>query len=436
MSYIQAVVDAIAPKSFTLKDKNGRAVARTYLQHRIDGDQEIFFIVNSDRDSEKEYVLTFLNSRDKEIVIWDCLKGTCCRAAASILGNDLRWELRLPPCGSVLLTLGDASEVCASSPALQLRACCKTQRLGDEFDFARTDPNVLTLDKISVSLDDGKTFEPEDFDRRVRKRLAEHFGITESLLWQPWVAIRKGIFNGKGGDIILRYSFLSDLRAPRACVVIEDIQKGALAVNGKSVDTSDHGWHWDRAFGKVDISDFVTTGVNIVDFKLHYDFLSEVEPAYIIGDFGVELVDPFRARLVGEQKKLRIGSWSDQGYPFYSGRMVYKSEFRAETNTHTVLRLIRPSGILYKVRVNGQDAGPIMWRPYELELTPLVEAGMNTVEIEVVSSLQNSWGPLHDKIGDDNMWPGPNAFDNEPELREEINSFNYGLLGGVEIVFS
>ena len=59
---------------------------------------------------------------------------------------------------------------------------------------------------------------------------------------------------------------------------------------------------------------------------------------------------------------------------------------------------------------------------------------INSVEIEVVSSLQNAWGPLHERTGDDNPWCGPNAFEDDNILREEMNLFPYGLLGGVELV--
>jgi hypothetical protein len=146
------------------------------------------------------------------------------------------------------------------------------------------------------------------------------------------------------------------------------------------------------------------------------------------------MVDPFRAKLVEEPKRLKVGSWSTQGYPFYTGRMVYQTGFAVPSGKRLFLRLMRPSGTLFKVRLNGKEAGKILWRPYVLELTPLVQPGQNRLEIEVVSSLQNAWGPLHEKNGDDNLWAGPNAFQEEWFLREELNSFNYGLLGGAELV--
>lgn len=438
---IQDKIDEIAPQTYTLKGSDGKAVPNTYLHHRIDGGQEIFFIVNSDRNKGNDYTLTFLNGKGKQIVKWDAVEGTCELISQPDNPWGKRYDFHLPPSGSLLITLGGDVQAIAPEHAgvSATKAMCAGTTfhavpLPEEFDFERLDPNVLVMDKMSVSYDGGKSFEAANMDWRTRRAVAKHFGTEAALEWQPWVAIRKGLFDGKGGEIILRYSFASDLDKPKAYAVIEDISKGQLSVNGTSFDTSNPAWQWDRGFGKVEITDAVKKGENIVDFKVNYDFLTEVEPAYIVGEFGVEMMDPFAGKLVEEPKKLKTGPWTDQGYPFYSGKMVYKTEFDAAKGKQTFLRLLRPSGILYKAKVNGQDAGEILWRPWELDITSLVQNGKNTIEIEVVSSLQNSWGPLHEKEGDDNRWCGPNAFEDEWMLREEFNLFPYGLLGGAEIV--
>ena len=434
---IQNAIDEIAPGDFTLKGSDGKAVPMTYLQHRIDGEEHIFFIVNSDRNAGRDYVLTLKGAAGKPVLKWDAVQATCQRADVRQVGNDLRYEFSLPPCGSLLLTVG------ADVPNAQVEEGLPDLRQGEvipfppEFDFTRTDWNVLVMDRMSVSFDDGKTFGLEDYEWRVRHALAQRFGTEETLQWQPWVAIRKRLFEGKGGDIVLRYRFLSDLEQPKSYVVIEDLYKGRLTVNGHPIRwdrPEDLGWYWDKGFQMAEITSLVQRGENIVDFAVHYDFLTEVETAYVVGDFGVAMVDPFRAKLVEEPKRLKVGSWSRQGYPFYTGRMVYRAEFAAPTGKRLFLRLMRPSGTLFKVRLNGKEAGSILWRPYLLELTPLVQPDQNRLEIEVVSSLQNAWGPLHEKNGDDNLWAGPNAFQEEWFLREELNSFNYGLLGGAELV--
>ena len=307
----------------------------------------------------------------------------------------------------------------------------------------RTQDNVLVMDRLAYSLDGGKTFSEEDAEYRIRRRIAEHFGTRESLAWQPWVAIRKKLFDGRGGPVVLRYRFHSAAKKIRkAAVVIEDLPKGRLTVNGTPVETACCGWHWDRGFGKVDITNLVKRGDNVVDFAFDYTFQSEVEQAYIVGDFGTRLRTPSEGELCDEPKALTNGSWVDQGYCFYPGSMVYSTQIMhrgsrttTRTTTRTILRLQNPSGTLFLVRVNSKEAGKILWRPYNVDLTPFLKGGTNTLEIEVVSSGQNAHGPLHVREGDSYKWFGPNSFEDEHVLRKEFSLFDYGLLGGAELVF-
>lgn len=431
---VQSAVDELAPRTFSLRSSTGQPTKSTYLQHRIDGDEDIFFVVNSDRSRESEYVLDIFAAGGRNVYLLDAVSGTVHSTDAKKVGNSLAYTFTLPPCGSALITV--SKEIAEALPAQKKidLAGAEIVPLPTTWDFERLDPNVLVMDRIDASLDGGTTWLGEDMDFRIRVKLAEHFGTSDALAWQPWVAIRKGLFDGKGGEVVLRYRFESEIDSPKsAFLVIEDLTKGRTAVNGQSVDLTNAGWHWDRGFGKVDISKLIRKGENIVSFTVNYDFLTEVEPTYIVGDFGVALSGLMAAKLVSEPSKLNTGSWLSQGYPFYSGRMVYRAAFEAKQGAQTVLRLNNPSGILYKVRLNGSDAGNLLWRPFELDLTPLVKNGGNELEIEVISSLQNTWGPLHEKSGDDNMWCGPNAFEDEYAVRPEFSLFDYGLLGGAAI---
>ncbi|MCX7803824.1 MAG: hypothetical protein N3A38_01410 [Planctomycetota bacterium] len=220
-------------------------------------------------------------------------------------------------------------------------------------------------------------------------------------------------------------------------MVIEDLRKGRLSVNGTPVDVSKCGWYWDRGFGKVDITGLVRTGPNYVDFSLKYDFLSEIENAYIVGDFGARVLENgFEVEMCAEPDSLANGSWVGQGYPFYSGSMIYRTvvEHDPKPRARTFLRLIEPSGTLFVIRVNGTPAGKLLWRPWEFELTGFLKKGPNEIGIEVVSSRQNTHGPLHVREGDSYKWFGPNSFEDENLVRKEFSLFDYGLLGGAEIV--
>ena len=429
--HIQEALDKIAHRTFSLRGPDGHAVPKTYLQHRVDGDQETFFIVNSDRDRSHDYVLTVFGS-DIPLAEWNPLDGSRHGLATEKVGDDMRYAFTLPPGGSKLIVMDNDA-----LPAVHHVNLDKGDviRLPEGWRFKRSEENVLVMDRLDASVDGGKSWLGQDLEFRVRRRLAEHFGTTAALQWQPWVAIRKGIFDGKGGDVILRYTFRSAIDRPKsAYLVIENLDKGHVIVNGKDVRAG-QAWQWDHAFGKVEITDLVCKGQNTVDFRFPYDFLSDVEQAYIVGDFGVRLANPYEGEIIDEPAELSNGSWLEQGYPFYSGNMTYMTSVDIPGDgKRTFLRLNRPSGILYAIRVNGKDAGKILWRPFELELTPCLKAGRNGLEIEVISSRQNTFGPLHEREGDDYIGCGPGNFEAEGMIREEFSLFDYGLLGGAELV--
>ena len=435
--HIQETLDRITPRTYSLRGADGHPVPKLYLQHRADGEQEIFFIVNSDRDRAHDYVMTFFGKDGIPVAVWNPVDGTRARARPEQVGDDLRYSFSLPPAGSMLLVTGP--NAVDNAPDAEPPVCLSKGEvipIPDTWQFARSEKNVLVMDRASASVDGGKTWWDEDMEFRIRRRLAEHFGTTPALRWQPWVAIRKGDYDGKGGKVALRYKFESTIDRPKsAYLVMEDMDKGDVKVNDKDVKVTNPSWHWDRGFGRVEITDLVKKGENTVEFSFDYNFLSEVEAAYIVGDFGVRLKNPYEGEIVEEQAELNNGSWLVQGYPFYSGMMTYRTIINTPADgKRTFLRLNRPSGIMYKVRVDGRPVGKILWRPFEIELTDSLKAGRNELEIEVVGSRQNTFGPLHERDGEDFPYCGPNAFEDENAVKPELSLFDYGLLNGAELV--
>ncbi len=434
---IQEAIAKVAAPSFTLRDEEGQFLKSVYLQHRVDGEQQLFFIVNNSRHMTQHCRIILLGGAKTPLGIWDALSATRSEAKGDEVAKDLCYSFTLPPMVSIILVAGEDA-LGDEKPLVQVPDMSNghATMLPAAWNFSRSEENVLVLDRLSASIDGGHSWLSEDMDFRVRTKLVAHFGLGEALWWQPWVAIRKGIFDRIGGPVTLRYRFTSELANPRAALVIEDITKGTLTVNGAVVTTDNPAWHWDHDFGKVDISQFVVAGENVVDFTVDYDFQTEVEPAYIVGDFGVRLSTPYEGVIISEPGVLRNGSWQEQGYPFYSGTMTYSTTFPAapQVGLRTFLRLRRASGILFKVRLNGSELENILWRPHVVELTNALNPGENTLQIDVISSRQNSLGPLHEKEGDDNTWCGPNAFDDERWVRDEFSLFDYGLLDGAEIV--
>ena len=52
------------------------------------------------------------------------------------------------------------------------------------------------------------------------------------------------------------------------------------------------------------------------------------------------------------------------------------------------------------VRVNGKEAGTLVWRPHELDISSLLVEGENTLELELIGTLHNLLGPHHHRDGE------------------------------------
>ncbi len=85
--------------------------------------------------------------------------------------------------------------------------------------------------------------------------------------------------------------------------------------------------------------------------------------------------------------------WSqhpDKNMANYSGKAVYTTEFDLaevpQTETYVDLGKVM---VMAKVKVNGQYAGGVWTYPYRVDITPLLQAGKNTLEVEVVSTWRN-----------------------------------------------
>jgi hypothetical protein len=100
---------------------------------------------------------------------------------------------------------------------------------------------------------------------------------------------------------------------------------------------------------------------------------------------------PDGARLVRPAGAARPDSWAAQGYPFYSGVGVYRRRFTfpgpAAGLRHFLHMPMRDDCV--EVIVNSHPAGVRLWPPYVTEVTNLVRAGQNEVELRVANTLSN-----------------------------------------------
>lgn len=112
-------------------------------------------------------------------------------------------------------------------------------------------------------------------------------------------------------------------------------------------------------------------------------------PFFLLGSFAV-----VENQLVPPPSRMRVGSWTEQGYPAFSGTAAYRKTIvddRLTCGTGKKRIFLRGGvhGGVMTVYLNGRKAGTCSWDPYELEITQLLKSGPNELTIEVTNSIAN-----------------------------------------------
>jgi len=127
---------------------------------------------------------------------------------------------------------------------------------------------------------------------------------------------------------------------------------------------------------------------------------SSPRPTDGISEKSIDLNGPWQLRFqtdrgapVGEQKVTELRSWSESSVPgirYFSGNATYTTHFNntERMGGRTLLHLMDVREIA-RVRVNGEYAGTIWAKPFELRIDRWLKSGDNKLEIEVTNLWPN-----------------------------------------------
>ncbi len=176
--------------------------------------------------------------------------------------------------------------------------------------------------------------------------------------------------------------------------VVERASLWSISFNGTEIKPEAGKWWLDREFNIFNIGTLAKKGDNTITLKANpMKVHAEIEPVYITGDFSVKPAEKGWT-IEPPVKTLTIGSWKDQGMPFYSWGVTYKKDFNIEKpEGQYLVRLNKWRGTVAEVKVNDQSGPVIAFPPYESEITGLIKPGSNKIEVKVIGSLKNLLGP-------------------------------------------
>lgn len=369
-----------------------------YMQRDMDGKQG-YFVVNGDRHNGIDVTVTLQGAGRVEE--WDPLTGAMTPIAARQSDGQAVFEASFGPAGSRIYVIdpeGEPLVAAAMGDRPEYRAFRRiegAQFIGPSCAFARTDPNILTLDMCRYQLDGGDWSDDMEVWRaqseiRTALDMRQNYynGLPQRYKWATQAHPKDG------AQVSLRLSYqVAAIPEGEFFLLVEGAEQFAIALNGASVPNDKAGWYLDRNFHKVTLPKPVL-GENLLQLDCGYTNHTELEDCFLLGDFGVSS----ERVIIAEPDKLHFGDWTKQGYLHYAGSMIYKGAFSHEPAPGKAVRVILQDyeAVDVAVHVNGVLAGHIPWASENgLDITSALAPGENEIGIEVVSSPRNMLGPLH-----------------------------------------
>ncbi|NLE44214.1 MAG: hypothetical protein GX620_05800 [Chloroflexi bacterium] len=337
--------------------------------------QHIYFLANTSPDTTWSGTVRLRG--EGAVEEWSPHTGEVTPLACRVSEGCTEVELSFPEAGSHLLVMRpDREPQVAEKPVALVNT--REVKLGCEWQAERIyRPNALTLEYA-------------------RYRVGDSPWSVREPLWQIYEAMRSTRMEA---DFEIEYAFeVGEMPSGPVYLAVECPTWWKVFVNGQPV-AHEQGERWfDVSFRKVEITPLLKEKGNIVRMAGRFGRGSEIESCYILGDFGVEMPS---LRIVREPCTVTCGDLVAQGYPFFSGIVGLRQEVELPSQDgRAFLVLDGLQATMAFVRVNNQDAGPVAFHPHEIEVTELLRAGRNEIEVQLVGSVQNLLGPHHYQGGE------------------------------------
>ncbi|MCM8760365.1 MAG: hypothetical protein NC832_01435, partial [Candidatus Omnitrophica bacterium] len=187
-----------------------------------------------------------------------------------------------------------------------------------------------------------------------------------------------------------------------------------IFVNGHKISNDMvSGWWVDKSLETIKFNpSILKIGKNEILLETDYDEEHPgLEIIYLLGNFSVKLEG--KEISISESKNyLKIGDWTEQGLPFYSGCVSYihPMKYKIKENQRMFVRVSKYMGAGIRIFVDEREAGIIAWPPDQLDITDYIKGKDEFVlKIEVLGHRRNSHGPFHfpEKWP---LWTGPTQF--------------------------
>jgi hypothetical protein len=386
-----------------------------FVLHREKNGQDIFFIVNPTYRAQPARVTLRQECRP---VLWDTSMGEELPIAPwRVDDGATSFDIELPPTGSMFvvarepipLRIDSSDAVITSIEDDRIRGYFRSSEGSVSVSGPSVSQSAHGSKPVAMPTSGAWTFRPEDDNALIVDRwLAtsesmERDQALDTINQDGWLEMVPGAWayqlpaeprDPYPIDVWYRIAFDVDVMPPSLDLIIDGFAGSTwvVLVNGQEVMAKPERSRIDAQMQRLDITPHVQTGENTITIGLTVTGPTDglLDLVKITGDFSL-VGEPGAWRISAPRDDIRPESWTEQGYPFYSGRGVYTTTFELPAEASGRRIILEPAMVddVLEVIVNGTSAGIRLWAPYEVDITDLVRPGENRLELRVANTLIN-----------------------------------------------
>ncbi len=421
-SDVVKVVTGKFGKLLSITGPDGSEERRVLVNHRVDAGAHLMFLASTESSAPLEVTLTL--QAVGGVVELDPTTGRGFHYNASLHDGGTRIQTTLAPSGSRIFLVDQTQTSIETEPAVTRE---EPLTIEGPYDYTVNELNCLVLDRCSLNIDDAPVLENTPV-WKVKRTVWEKIGLSDFSSQQPWILMNKKI-RSRTNKTELQYRFTIGEMPDSLSLAMEQADRYTVSCNGRIVERLPGRTFLDRRYQVLGLKEFAVVGENVITAETDYLWDTELSPVYVIGDFAVGAEEegfPVRKR----PQVLELGSWTVQGFPFYTGPMIYMLTFALtkEPQTRYELDLSGMRGSVATVMVNDIDVGVIPFPPYRGEITGALKDGDNSVKITVYGTLRNVFGPLHNTAVDDIPFTTAESFRDEAAWTDSYQFIPCGLV--------
>lgn len=432
-------ISALFPDRIKVIDKlTGENTPSVYLHSRRVGNTLRHLLVNTDEKREIEAQVEVPGSSRSALAAFDLCTGDLYRLPAD---NDTI-SVTLYPAASLLLISGEEAEEAArdlpvflgSGAAFLDLSHMAPQIVIEDFACELLEENLLLLDDFALEMNGKKVYEgpvcgawhkyfytaPDGTPFKATYECSSESAVggcfaviemaenLESITFNG-LPVHSLKTPGQSGAFDPQQSW-KDVNFTR--VPLPPLQKGinTLVIKGKVVNNiTGSGCH-----------------SRVEDWQEHQP--TEAEEVYLCGIFSLKRISGGR-HTIAPFKQPSGRNLTEEGFPFYSGRIRLQATFamEKEAQERVFLQMNDVSAACVRVRVNGQECGTLRWEPFLLDISTAVKSGENTLEIEAATTLVNAFGPNRRAKIKEEAYVSSHSFCDMARFKEGYELFAFGI---------